>query len=135
MRRSGFRGPAVWLLALLFLAGQSFACCYAPARLGRSLVSLFAPAPAAHACCAKPASAEPPAKSPAQAPCSRTCCIKDASARAPQLASVPAGLPVFAGIPLAFLPIVTLALPRVPQALPAPDTGPPVYLKTLRLLV
>jgi hypothetical protein len=135
LRGRDFRGPAVWLLAALFLAGQSFACCYATARLGRSLASLFAPAPAAsassaHACCAKPA-----AEAPAKPPCSRTCCIQDASARAPQLASVPADLPAFGGIPLAFLPVVTLALPQVPVAAPAPDTGPPVYLKTLRLLV
>jgi hypothetical protein len=130
LRHGGYLGPAVWLLAALFLAGQSSACCYAPARIGRGLLSLFTPAPAAHACCAKKAAA-----APENPPCSRSCCIQDASVRAPQLASVPASLPDFAALPAVFLPVVTLALPDPPQALPPADTGPPVYLKTLRLLV
>lgn len=130
LRHRGFLGPAVWLLVALFLAGQSFACCYATAKLGHSLVSLFSPAPSEHACCAKPAAAAPEKPS-----CGGACCIKDASVRAPQLASVPADLPDFAVLPALLIPTVTPPLLPVALAVPPEDTGPPVYLKTLRLLV
>jgi hypothetical protein len=132
LRQRGFLGPAALLLAAVFFVAQVFACCQANARIGRSLVSLFAKtAPAAHACCAKKEISRAPAKSG----CATGCCISEGPQHAPQLASVPSAVPELSG------PLVLLA-PRLgpPAALgewppSVIDFGPPLYLRTLRLLV
>ena len=132
MRHRGFRAVSASLLAAIFFAAQAFACCHANREIGRAVTSLFAhPAPAAHACCAKAASAPVPEKPG----CEKECCIQDAGRNAPQLASEAVPAPAF---PLA---VAFLTLPRAPAPVPArcdapiKDTGPPVYLRTLRLLV
>lgn len=122
-------------LAAVFFAAQVFACCYSTARMARALVSLLS-APAAtqaHACCARSASPAPAA--PEKTACGKGCCLQDGSGRAPQLASVPSDLPAPLEVPAAFAAEVTYALPPARGEAPVADTGPPLYLKTLRLLV
>lgn len=130
LRQRGFLGPAALLLAAVFFVAQAFACCQANARIGRGLVSLFAPAPV-HACCAK----AHPAAAPVKSDCARGCCISDGVRNAPQLASAPSDLPVLSG-PLAFLaPLIAPSVANSERPAPVIDSGPPLYLRTLRLLV
>lgn len=119
------------LLAAAFLASQAFACCYANARWARSLASAFSPRSPAHACCAKTASAPRAEKRG----CARECCLKAESQRAPQLASAPVDFPDLTGPAAPFVPAPPIANASPTGIVPVADTGPPVYLRTLRLLV
>lgn len=132
LRQGGFLGPAALLLAAVFFVAQVFACCQANARIGRSLVSLLARTPApVHACCAKARAAAAPVKSG----CATGCCIGDGARNAPQLASAPSDVPELSG-PLAFLtPLIVPSVAHIHSPSPVIDSGPPLYLRTLRLLV
>lgn len=124
------------MLACVFFAGQAFSCCNVNQRIGHLLLSAFTAKSAAvsHSCCAKAVSASRP---DAPAGCeNKACCIRDAGKRVPQLVSVPAQVPDLSGLALALLPDpaslpVTSLLPPAGKA----DSGPPVWLRTLRLLV
>ncbi|MBW8886424.1 MAG: hypothetical protein JF616_01595 [Fibrobacteres bacterium] len=136
MRRHGILGPAALLLAAVFFVAQVFACCQANARLGRSLLSMFArTSQPAHACCARAAAREPLAP-PAHSGCAAgQCCLHQAAQNAPQLASAPSEAPVFS-VSLVLLPAFIeppVALGEWPPTVI--DSGPPIYLRTLRLLV
>jgi hypothetical protein len=136
LRRHGFLGPAALLLAAVFFVAQVFACCQTNARIGHTLLSMFARTQPAHACCAKaaPAAREPFAP-PAHSGCAGQCCLHQAAQNAPQLASAPSEAPVFS-LSLVLLPAFIdppVALGEWPPTVI--DSGPPLYLRTLRLLV
>lgn len=121
--------------ATVFFAGQAFACCMANRELASFLASAFrsAPAPAAHSCC--PQTDAAPEKSPGDC-VSKACCIQDAGHKPPQLASVAAEIPDLSGHAPALLPLPPApVLPAPLPALAAADTGPPGWLRTVRILV
>jgi hypothetical protein len=133
LRRRGFLEAMSLLLLAAFFAAQAFACCQANARFGRVVASWFAPAPApVHACCAKTA---PAAHAPGKPDCARECCIQDAAKHAPQLASAPSEVPGLCGALAFSLPLPALRAADAMRPAPVADTGPPLYLRTLRLLV
>jgi hypothetical protein len=164
LRHRLFLGPTALLLAAIFFANQAFACCYAHAGLLRNLAvhqagaattgpaesklpAAAAAAPAAseagHACCHR--GAADPADGPGSGNAADTgdhpdcsggaCILKNGSAPTPQLASVAADLPYLTPA-LAFLALIPETPVRSPSvSAPRLDTGPPVYLRTLRLLV
>lgn len=132
MRHRGFRAVSATLLAAIFFAVQAFACCHANREIGRAIASLFAhPSPTEHSCCAK-AAATPVPEKPG---CEKECCIQDAGQHAPQIASEAAPLPVIAVTTFMSFAPHSPAPVSARIAVPPADTGPPVYLRTLRLLV
>ena len=133
MRRRRYFSPLALILAAAFFANQAFACCYANARFAHSVASLFSPRPAAHACCDKKAAV--PETQGQKPPCAKECCLKSETRGAPQLASAPADLPDLLGPAAPLAPAPAFAIGFRPAPALIADTGPPVYLRTLRLLV
>ncbi len=136
LRRRGFLGPAALLLAAVFFAAQVFACCQMNARIGRGLFSLFTrTSQPAHACCARSAATEREPAAPAHSGCAGQCCLQQSVQHAPQLASAPGEAPAFP-VSLALLPTFNETPVAVGEWPPTViDSGPPLYLRTLRLLV
>jgi hypothetical protein len=141
LRHRRLQGPIALALAALFFASQAFSCCYANQRIGRALASVFAvaaakpaAAPSAHSCCPRPENA--PAQAGHSGCAKGGCCIQDANQRVPQLASAPVSVPDLSGLAVAWLPAPALepvSAAFVPQG--KTGSGPPLYLRTLRLLV
>lgn len=134
-RNKRLQASLALFVATVFFAGQANACCMATRDLASLLSSAFRSAPAdqAHACCPKPEAS--PAK--AEGDCAtKACCIQDGTQKPPQLASAPAGIPDLSGSgTLAFVRLPAPALPAPLAARSAADTGPPVWLRTVRILV
>jgi hypothetical protein len=140
LRNKRVQGTLALFTATVFFAGQAFACCMATRDLASLLASVFksAPAASAHACCPKPEAASSGASGSSGKPdcASNGCCIQDAGHRAPQLASAPAEVPELSGPVIAHLdPFIAFVLPAPAPARMAADTGPPSWLRTVRILV
>lgn len=135
LRMKRVQAPLALIVATVFFAGQAFACCMANRELVAFLSSAFesAPALAAHSCCPKTEAA--PEKSPADC-ASKACCIQDTGHKPPQLVSAAAEIPDLSGPTQAVLPLPPASvLPAPPPARAAADTGPPILLRSVRILV
>ena len=122
------------LLMVFFFGSQAFSCCLFKHRLGEFHRSALAKA-GSHSCCPSPAGSRPADRAnPVSKP--EACCILDANLKAPQAVSEPAAIPDFPALVIGILPMPALAMPRRPS-LPAPlaFSSPPLYLKTLQLLI
>lgn len=132
LRKNRFQGLFAAVMVATLLGAQAFSCCLFNHQMVRIIAAAVKPVPASeHACCPKPATDETkPASQPGD------CCLKDASHKAPQLASEIAAAPNLDGAVVAHLPLPAFHAPAS-WSEPAPrlDSGPPVYLTTLRLLI
>jgi hypothetical protein len=164
LRHRFFLGPTALLLAAIFFANQAFACCYAHAGLLRNLgfypaaaatagpaaskppaaaTATPAASDAGHACCHRgaPATADGPgggnaAETGDHPDCGGGACIlKNGSVPAPQLASAAVDLPCLSPALALLAPIPETPVRASSVSAQRLDTGPPVYLRTLRLLV
>ena len=138
LRHRRLLAPVSLLVAVLFFAVQAFACCYAPGRMVRAQAARSIVSSPEHACCAKRAApAESPASpaAPEKRGCGQGCCIQDAAKHAPQLASAPVEAPALAASFVRPAPLPVFPLPSRNLPATASDSGPPLYLRTLRLLV
>lgn len=154
--RNTFWYPLVSLLLIAVLVPvQAAGCCKLATVLGfsTSIASKSVPAAAKdadpgmaadHSCCPKPAKAAVPDNSEAgsAAPCDKgdkgdkACCIKGAKASAPALVSTEGlslsfSAPVLAWLTEEILPVAA----ALPARLPPEDSGPPLYLSHLSLLL